>query len=142
LAQLDLDASPVRSNVGSAQGPGLSDVLAGRCPLDQALRAAPVGAGSVDCLGPGSAEPASPAAGSERLDAFVREMRRRYDHILLDVAATPHALEHAPLALAADLRISVVRLGHTRRKAFEAQCLAWRAQESRAAAVILGDYAA
>lgn len=97
----------VAERLGLSPGPGLGDVLAGRCPLGRALR--PTGIDNLLALTADGAPGPSllPAAGS--LKSLLRQLRNRSDLVLVDAPAWDGGPELAGLAGACDDVYLVVR---------------------------------
>jgi capsular exopolysaccharide synthesis family protein len=116
LVDADLRAGKLHAALGLAQETGLAEVLAGRIPLDAAIRSVPVrGTGDgtgFDLLAAGT-YPANPAEllGSPRMRALVPELRSRYDMVIVDLPATEVVVDATLVARLADTTLFVMRYG-------------------------------
>ena len=101
------------------QTPGLSDVLAGRAQISDAIHTAPER--GFDLL-PGGRTPPNPAElmGSDVWGPLLAEVRTTYAFVLLDTPPFPRVGDARMLARYADRILTVLRLGSTARKAFQA----------------------
>lgn len=92
---------------------GLSDVLAGTAPLEQALR--PWGDSSLTILPSGHLPPnPSELLGSERMSRLLEKLRVDYDTVLIDTPPLLPVTDGAVLSTRADGVLLVVRYGKTR----------------------------
>ena len=91
---------------------GFSELLAGRLPVDQAIRR--TSAERLDIVGPGE-RPSNPAEilNVDRIRAVLNSMKRRYDYVLIDVPPVLTMNHPSVLGSIVDGVILVVRLGKT-----------------------------
>lgn len=105
---------PALRKVFPGEGPGLGEVLKGEAALDAAIRQTEIR--GVDALGAreGVSEAAELAV-SSRFDEILREVRGRYDVVLIDSAPVTAASESPIIARKADGAFFVYRQGQTGR---------------------------
>ena len=98
--------------LGMPRRMGLTDVLYGQLPLEQAIRGTSVE--RLDLIGAGSL-PDDPRLGLfvERTQSILHSLKRRYDYILIDVAPAMLVAEPSVMGTIADGILLVVRLGET-----------------------------
>jgi capsular exopolysaccharide synthesis family protein len=96
-------------------GPGLSDVLTGRCPLDDALR--PIDGKRLAVLS-GGATPPNPTEllGSEEMRCLLTEAGMRFDYVIVDSPAVFGVADASVLSTLVDAVVVVARGGQTRRR--------------------------
>jgi succinoglycan biosynthesis transport protein ExoP len=96
-------------------GPGLSDVLTGRCPLDDALR--PIDGKRLAVLS-GGATPPNPTEllGSEEMRCLLTEAGMRFDYVIVDSPAVFGVADASVLSTLVDAVVVVARGGRTRRR--------------------------
>ncbi len=97
-------------------GPGLSSLLAGRCAVEQAVRASDMEGLSVVDAGPAPASPME-LLGGTRMQGFIKQQRERFDYVILDGPPVLLMSEAKLLARAADGAILVFNAAATRRGA-------------------------
>jgi Mrp family chromosome partitioning ATPase len=98
---LVVEANPMTSHAAFADGPGLTDHLAGGCPIDRLARARAWRDGEVEVVGIGS----HAGQGLMRLDRLKQALEQwsaSYDHVLCDLP---------PLLLSADAELMIELLG-------------------------------
>ena len=116
LVDADLRAGKLHAGLGLPQETGLAEVLAGRTPLEPAIRSVPVrgtgGEPGFDLL-PAGTYPANPAEllGSPRMRSLLAELRARYDMIIVDLPATEVVVDATLVARLADTTLFVMRYG-------------------------------
>jgi Mrp family chromosome partitioning ATPase len=122
LIDANLLAPSLHRRLGLALSPGLTDVIAGRLHLEQAVRevclsVVPRQAAQVDCLCAG-VTPDNPAELWSRpeLKRLLAEARLLYDFVVLDAPSVPPASDALSLARYVDRVLTVVRLGTTSRR--------------------------
>jgi receptor protein-tyrosine kinase len=92
-------------------GPGVADVLAGRAPMQHAVRRI---VGGLDVLPAGPVPPnSSELLGSPVVDKMLDEVGKRYNFVILDVPALLPVADAAAVAARADGAVLVVRYGKT-----------------------------
>ncbi|MEM7306064.1 MAG: CpsD/CapB family tyrosine-protein kinase [Planctomycetota bacterium] len=98
--------------LGVPRRQGLTDVLLGQLPLEQAIRRTSVD--RLDIMGAGTL-PDDPRLGLfvERMQSILHTLKRRYDYILIDMAPAMLVAEPSLLGTIADGILLVVRLGET-----------------------------
>jgi succinoglycan biosynthesis transport protein ExoP len=128
LLEADLRRPSLATARGLQAGPGLSDVLAGDCRIDDAIQGVAVapsrnGSGSdrlldVIVAGPVPPNPAE-LIESERMKELISELTRAYDYMVVDSA--PALVLPDPLALMSQVAgvLVVCRVGSTTRDAAE-----------------------
>lgn len=91
---------------------GLTDVLFGQLPLEQAIR--PTSIERLDLISAGTL-PDDPRLGLfvERTQSILNSLKRRYDYILIDVAPAMLVAEPSIMGTISDGILLVVRLGET-----------------------------
>jgi capsular exopolysaccharide synthesis family protein len=100
------------SYLGLPRRQGLSELLSGRLPLDQAVRATYVQ--GVSILGAG-ARPKTPSEllASDRMQMLLRQLKQRYSYVLIDTPEASTISDASLLGAIADGIVLVVRLGET-----------------------------
>ena len=98
--------------LGLPRRQGLSELLSGRLPPDQAIRASYVP--GVSILGVGS-PPKNPSEllASDRMKSLLSSLKQRYSYVLIDTPEATTTSDATLLGAAADGIILVVRLGST-----------------------------
>lgn len=113
VVECDLHRPRVSNYLGLPDAAGVSDVLAGRCDLGEAIQR--WGDDLFDVLASGTQAPnPSGLLGSQRMVALISRLRERYEIVLVD---TPPILPFADAALtvaACDGAVLVARHGHTK----------------------------
>ncbi len=117
---LVLDADMRRPNVartlGMEEGPGLSTWLIGEARMDELIRKTDVA--GMDMIGAGPIPPnPSELAESPRMAELLAELRKRYDHIIVDASPIGLVSEFVVLMAHLDVTLYVVRERYTRRSA-------------------------
>ena len=116
LRVLVLDADftnpSVEELLGLPHRQGITEVLRGRLPLDQAVRQTAVD--RLDMIGPGEALP-NPAEilNLDRIRAVLNSLKRGYDYILIDAPAVLAMNHPSVMGAIADGILLVVRMGKT-----------------------------
>lgn len=114
----DLREPSVERYLGLPLRQGLTDVLAGRLPLDEAIR--PTSLPAVSIIGAGNLpENPSQLIGSDRMRTVLNTLKRKFSYVLVD---TPEAMTISDASLIgamADGIVLVVRLGVTPRHLVE-----------------------
>jgi len=100
--------------LGLPRRQGLSELLSGRLPLDQAIR--PTYAQGVSVLGAG-ATPKNPSEllASDRMRSLLRSLKQRFSYVLIDTPEATTTSDASVLGAIADGILLVVRLGSTPR---------------------------
>jgi len=100
--------------LGLPRRQGLSELLSGRLPPDQAIR--PTYVPGVSILGVGS-PPKNPSEllASDRMHSLLSALKQRYSYVLIDTPEATTTSDATLLGAAADGIILVVRLGSTAR---------------------------
>lgn len=93
---------------------GLTEVLQGTLPLDQAIR--PTSVPGLSIVGPGELPPnPSELLGSDRMRSVMNRLRQRYSYVILDTPEAISISDASLLGAMADGIVLVVRLGDTPR---------------------------
>lgn len=101
---------------GLDQEPGLTDVLIGGTPVQEAVKSEVHP--NLDILTAGSSPPnPSELLGSDSMHALIAELRRDYDYIVADTPPTLPVTDSAVLASNADATILIVKCGATEEQA-------------------------
>jgi tyrosine-protein kinase Etk/Wzc len=119
LVDADMRRGVLHEVFGTKREPGLSNVLLGTIPVEQAASPVEVENGAtLDVLAMGTLPP-NPAEllGSARMEALVRQLEERYDAILFDAPPLTAVTDAALLGTHADGVILVARQGVTERGA-------------------------
>lgn len=113
LIEADLRRPAASDALGLDRAIGLSNVLAGRVGLDEALQQF----GQVLTVLPSGALPPNPAEllGSRAMTALLQQARGRFDMVIIDSPPLLPVTDAAVLAARADATILVVRAGRTKR---------------------------
>jgi capsular exopolysaccharide synthesis family protein len=108
----DIRLPSIERLLGVRRRQGLSEVLQGRLPLDQAIRQTSVD--RLDFIGPGEV-PANPAEilHLDRIRAVLNSLKRGYDYVLIDAPAVLTMNHPTVLGSIADGILLVVRMGKT-----------------------------
>lgn len=108
----NLHGPTLEDYLGLPRRQGLSELLAGRLPLDQAIRATHVQ--GVSLIGAG-ALPRNPSEllGSDRMRALLRSLKQRYSYVLIDTPEASTTSDASLLGAMADGILLVVRLAST-----------------------------
>ncbi len=98
--------------LGLPRRQGLTDVILGLLPLEQAIR--PTSVDRLDLMGAGTL-PDDPRLGLvvERAQSILHTLKRHYDYILIDMAPAMLVAEPSLMGTIADGIVLVVRLGET-----------------------------
>lgn len=122
LVDADLRRGVLHSVFGISSDPGLSHVLLGKVPLDEAISTVSAGENGVvlDVL-PTGVLPPNPAEllGHQRTRDLVETLRERYEMIIFDAPPLNLVTDAAVLGTVADATILVARNGITDRRALE-----------------------
>ena len=112
VVDADYDDPAVERYLGLPRRQGLSELLTGRLPMDQAIRR--TSAERLDIVAPGE-RPNNPAEilNVDRIRAVLNAMKRRYDYVLIDVPPVLTMNHPSVLGSIADGVLLVVRLGKT-----------------------------
>lgn len=120
LIDADLRRGTLHQIFEVRQEPGLTHVLLGHVPLEEAVVSVPTGGSgvSLDVL-PTGVLPPNPAelVGSPQMRDFVARMRERYEAIIFDAPPLALVTDAAVLGSMADATLLVARLGSTDRRA-------------------------
>ncbi len=115
LVEANLRSPCLREALGLAEGPGLSDVLAGAASLEGTLRAARGGKGSMLVLPASTARPGNPAALPGRaLKQAMTELFAYADVLVFDLAPLLPYPDTGMLCGSLDGVALVLRAGHSR----------------------------
>jgi polysaccharide biosynthesis transport protein len=117
LIAADLRRPRIGDYLGLDEAVGLTTVLAGRLPVARAIQTVKAwGSGSFDVLATGAVPPnPSELLGSQQMAELLRDLRRRYEYILIDTPPLLPVSDAAAVAPRADGTILVVRHGRTTR---------------------------
>lgn len=121
VVDANLHAPGVEALLGLPRAQGLCELLAGRLPLDQAVR--PTVIGGVSFIGPG-AKPRNPSEllASDRMRTLLRTLKQRYNYVLIDTPEATTTSDATLLGAMADGVVVVVRLGATPKSYVEQTC--------------------
>lgn len=111
---LVVDANLRRAVEGSPGAPGLRSVLRGASPWRKAMQPIHQGGSTFYRLSSGGVDRPELLA-TERMSRLVSEWRDAFEFVLIDCASFPQASDALTLAQMADVTISVIRLGWTRK---------------------------
>ncbi len=114
IVDADLHHPAVESLMSLPRRKGLTDVLSGVLPLDQAIRKTSLDRVSVMGAGYLPSNP-SELLGSDRMRSLLNQLRQRYSYVLIDTPATMTFSDASLLGAIADGILMVVRLGETPR---------------------------
>jgi tyrosine-protein kinase Etk/Wzc len=136
LVDADLRRPQVHKAFSLVQGPGLTDVLVGRVPRCEAIRADVQP--KLDVL-PSGATPPNPSEllGSQAMRTLIGELRRDYEYIVMDTPPTLPVTDAAVVASGADGAIVVVRSGETEEVPAQRAVEQLRRVQARVAGVVL-----
>ena len=121
LMDTDLRNPVLGSLLGLEEGPGLSDVLAGRSALQDAIH--PGGADRLDILpcGPAPINP-SELLNSREFGAILDHLAAQYDYVLLDSPPVMGVTDVRILAAMCDVTLLVLRVGKSDRRTADEAC--------------------
>lgn len=132
LVEADLRRPRLSYYLGVDSGLGLTDVVAADVSLDDAL--VPWGDGSIVLLPSGTAPPdPSQILGSHGMEELLGELRRRFDHVLIDAPPVLAVSDAATLGPISDGVVLIARHRHVKREQLR---LALRDLESVGARVL------
>jgi len=119
LVDADMRRGVLNEVLGVRREPGLSNVLLGRAPLEDAIQRIELGEGVVLDFLPTGTLPPNPAelVGSERMRALLERLEASYDAVILDAPPLNAVTDAALLGTNADGVIVVARAGVTDRAA-------------------------
>ena len=118
--------------------PGLTDVLVGRLPLDQAVHASDIP--NLYVLGSGEFPPnPSELLGSDAMRKLIEDARTQFDVVLFDTPPLLAVTDAAVLSTRVDGTVLVVRMGKTAREAVRRALLALRAVHPNILGGVLND---
>ena len=100
----------VETYLGLERRQGLTEVLAGKLTIEQAVRATSLP--RLDVMGAG-AETADPVFNVDRVRSVLNALKRRYDYVLVDAPPVLDTAHTSLLAALADGILLVVRIGTT-----------------------------
>lgn len=110
----DLHHPAIEEYLGLPRRQGLTEVLRGELPLDQAVRQTSINGVSV--MGAGTLPPnPSELIGSDRMRSVMNRLRQRYSYVLIDTPEAMTISDASLLGAMADGILLVVRLGETPR---------------------------
>jgi len=119
LVEAGLRSPRLASELGLGTATGLSDVLAGRLPLEQAIQHTAVE--GLHALGAGTVPPnPTELLGGRALTAVLDELRGSYARVVLDAPAMEPFSDAAVIAAAADCTVLVVRHRNVTREVLRA----------------------
>jgi len=112
VVDADIRNPSVEELLGLTRRQGLSEVLQGKLPLDQAIRQTSVD--RMDVVGPGEV-PGNPAEmlNTDRIRAVFNSLKRGYDYVLIDAPAVLTMSHPSVLGSIADGILLVVRMNKT-----------------------------
>lgn len=129
LVEIDLRRPTLAQQLDIPSGPGLSDVLIGAIPMNEAIQSidleAPAGAGSpkraLDVLVAGAVLPPNPAEliESHAMEAVLEQAKAGYDLVVVDTPPLTAVSDAFPLLRKVDGVIIVGRVGRNRRDVAE-----------------------
>ncbi|RFA26407.1 hypothetical protein CAI21_17135 [Alkalilimnicola ehrlichii] len=112
VVDADLRRGHIHKTLDVTRAPGLSDVIAGKASLDEAIR--PVGDSKLHFLPTGEIPPnPSELLMSERLDEVLRSLEESYDLVILDTAPVLAATDGVLVAARAAAVFLAIRAGTT-----------------------------
>jgi capsular exopolysaccharide synthesis family protein len=119
-------APGVEDYLGLPRAQGLSELLGGRLPLDQATR--PTALPGVTIVGPGAKQRnASELLASDRMRTLLRTLKQRFNYVLIDTPEATTTSDASLLGAMCDGVVVVVRLGSTPRGYVDQVCSAFEA---------------
>lgn len=112
VLEADLRRPSLESYLGLSRAQGLSDVLAGRLALEQAIRK--TSESGLDVIGAGTlAANPSKLLRVDRLKQVLFSLKQRYDYVIIDSAPAHTLTDSAVIGSVVDGIVLVVRLGRT-----------------------------
>lgn len=116
IVDADMRRPRLAETLGMPEGQGLSTYLIGECTLDAMVQKSDVAGLDIITAGP---VPPNPLELVElpRMAQLFSELRKRYDHIVVDASPMGLVSEYVIIMRHTDLTLYVVRQGHTRRGA-------------------------
>lgn len=138
LVDGDLRRAVLDKTFSIPRTPGLTEVIVGVAPLENAVHATSVE--NLFVMGSGQLPPnPSELLGSERMRAVIAEAREQYDVVLFDSPPLLAVTDAAVLSTIVDGVILVVRVGSTRRDAVRRAAAHLRAVHSTILGAVLND---
>ena len=116
LLDADMRRPRLAETMGVAEGQGLSTYLIGECTLEEAIRRSDVQGLDMITAGPIPPNPLE-LVELERMDQLFKELRGRYDHIIVDASPLGLVSEYVILLRHVDITLYLVRQGTTKRGA-------------------------
>ena len=142
LVDADLRRGVLHTVFGIEQEPGLTHVLLGRVPLEEALKSVRAGESGVELdVLPTGVLPPNPAEllGHQRTRDLIERLRERYEMIIFDAPPLNLVTDAAVLGTTADATLLVARNGITDRRALEHAALQLSHVGASLGGVILND---
>ena len=115
LVDADMRRPTLGKRLGIPHHEGLSDVLRGQKTIDEVLIQTPVPQLEVITAGTRTASPTKLLLGPE-CQTFLAEVRKRYDHVLLDCPPVISMTDAAALGAKTDGVLFVIKMGTTSRR--------------------------
>jgi polysaccharide biosynthesis transport protein len=117
LIDADLRRPSIHKTLGMGPRSGLSNVLTGSATLEQAITRSPI-LPNLNVL-PAGTPPPNPAEllASSNMRDVLDDLRRQYDHIVVDTPPTLSVTDAVVLSPRADAIVLVIRSGHTTKQA-------------------------
>lgn len=112
LVDLDLRKASIARMLGMPKGPGLSEYLYGAVPLEEIVRGSSLPGLSIIPGGMTVSHPTDTLAG-DKFRSFLRELRTRYDLVILDTPPVVPVPDAVTVAEQVDAFILLFRLQHT-----------------------------
>lgn len=110
----DLQHPSLENYMGLPRRQGLTDLLQGRCAIDQAIRESSIKGVSILAAGELIDNP-SVLLGSDRMRTLLNSLKRRFSYVLIDTPEAMRISDASLLGAIADGIVLVVRLGSTPR---------------------------
>ena len=112
VIEANLHSPAVEKYLGLQRRQGLSELLSGRLPLDQALRSLSVNGVSILSAGSLPRNP-SELLGSDRMRTLLRTLKQRFNYVLIDTPESSTTSDASLLGSMVDGIVLVVRRGQT-----------------------------
>jgi capsular exopolysaccharide synthesis family protein len=116
IMDADMRRPRLAETLGIPEGQGLSTYLIGECTIDDMVHRSDVQGLDVITSGPIPPNPLE-LVELDRMEQLFKELRNRYDHIIVDASPMGLVSEYVILMRHVDITLYLVRQGHTKRGA-------------------------
>jgi capsular exopolysaccharide synthesis family protein len=138
IMDADMRRPRLAETMGVQEGQGLSTYLIGECTLDEMIRRSDVQGLDLISAGPIPPNPLE-LVELEKMSMLFKELRDRYDHIIVDASPMGLVSEYVILMRHVDVTLYLVRQGHTKRQALRLVNEMFEEKKVRAINLLLND---